>query len=89
MSDIYVDIRQENESIRELFNDKDFVSIDTLLDVIDELKYELDKKQETIDELTEGNKENNSVWEMFDLQYKEQRLREMKYMMSLAKKVMK
>ena len=77
MSDIYVDIRKENESIRELFNDKDFVSIDTLLDVIDELKYELDKKQETIDELTEGNKENNSVWEMFDLQYKEKRLREM------------
>ena len=68
MENIYVDIREENESIRELFNDKDFVSIDTLLNTIDDLLYQ-------INELKEEPEEDIDVWNKYDMQYKQ--LREM------------
>lgn len=64
MDNIYVDIREENESIRELFNDKDFVSIDTLLDTIDDLLYQLN-------ELKEEPEEDIDVWNKYDIQYKQ------------------
>ena len=68
MENIYVDIREENESIRDLFNDKDFVSVDTLLDTIDDLLYQ-------INELKEEPEEDIDVWNKYDIQYKQ--LREM------------
>lgn len=68
MTDIYVDIREENESIRDLFNDKDFVSVDTLLDTIDDLLYQ-------INELKEEPEEDIDTWNKYDMQYKQ--LREM------------
>ena len=68
MENIYVDIREENESIRDLFNDKDFVSIDTLLNTIDDLLYQ-------INELKEEPEEDIDVWNKYDMQYKQ--LREM------------
>ena len=68
MDNIYVDIREENESIRDLFNDKDFVSVDTLLDTIDDLLYQ-------INELKEEPEEDIDVWNKYDMQYKQ--LREM------------
>ena len=79
MDNIYVDIREQNESIQKQFPNKDFVSIDNILDVIDDLVYQIDKMQEEIDELNETKyeKQEKGVWEMFDLQYKENRLREM------------
>ena len=75
MSNVYVDIRNENESIQDLFS-KDFVSVDDLLDCIDDLNYQLDKLKEELEDLHNPD-ENKGVWEMFDLQYKEQRMREM------------
>lgn len=79
MEKVFVDIREENESIQKCFPKKDFVSIDELLDTIDDLLYQVNKLQEEIDELneTEHEKQEKGVWEMFDLQYKENRLREM------------
>ena len=68
MDNIYVDIREENESIRDLFNDKDFVSVDTLLDTIDDLLYQ-------INELKEEPEEDIDTWNKYDMQYKQ--LREM------------
>ena len=64
MEDVYVDIREENESIRNLFNDKDFVSVDTLLDTIDDLLYQLN-------ELKEEPEEDIDVWNKYDIQYKQ------------------
>ena len=64
MDNIYVDIREENESIRNLFNDKDFVSVDTLLDTIDDLLYQLN-------ELKEEPEEDIDVWNKYDIQYKQ------------------
>ena len=64
MEDVYVDIREENESIRDLFNDKDFVSVDTLLDTIDDLLYQ-------INELKEEPEEDIDVWNKYDIQYKQ------------------
>lgn len=72
---VYVDIRNENDSIKDLFS-KDFVSVDDLLDCIDDLNYQLDKLKEEIEDLQNPD-ENKGVYEMFDLQYKEQRMREM------------
>lgn len=43
MNKILVDIREENETIRKYFKNKDLVSVDELLDTIDNLIYE--KKQ--------------------------------------------
>lgn len=79
MDDVYVDIREQNESISKYFPNKDFVSIDTLLNCIDDLDYQLNKLQEELDELkeSESEKQEKGVWNMFDIQYKEQRLREM------------
>jgi len=79
MRDVYVDIREETESIKKQFPCKDFVSIDDLLDAIDDLQYEIDKLQEEIDEAneTEHEKQEKGVYEMIDLQYKENKLREM------------
>ena len=64
MEDVYVDIREENESIRNLFNHKDFVSVDTLLDTIDDLLYQLN-------ELKEEPEEDIDVWNKYDIQYKQ------------------
>lgn len=79
MNDVYVDIREQNESIQKCFPKKDFVSIDELLNTIDDLQYQIDKLQEEVDELNESEheKQEKGVWEMFDLQYKENRMREM------------
>ena len=76
MENVYVDIRNENEDIRKIFLDKDFVSVDTLLDTIDDLNYQINQLKEEIEDLQNPD-ENKGVYEMFDLQYKEQRLREM------------
>ena len=50
------------------FNDKDFVSVDTLLDTIDDLLYQ-------INELKEEPEEDIDTWNKYDMQYKQ--LREM------------
>jgi hypothetical protein len=40
MEDVYIDIRKENKWIQECFKNKDFVSIDELLNKFEELLFE-------------------------------------------------
>ena len=57
----------------------DMISIDALLNRFEDALDIIDRLQEEIDELneTEHEKRERGVWEMFDLQYKEKRMREM------------
>lgn len=66
MENVYVDIRKENETIREYFYDKDFVSIDTLLNAIDDLLFQIGK-------MKEEKEPDEDTWNKYDMQY----LREM------------
>lgn len=66
MENVYVDIRKENETIREYFYDKDFVSIDTLLNSIDDLLFQIEK-------MKEEKEPDEDIWNKYDMQY----LREM------------
>ena len=66
MENVYVDIRKENETIREYFYDKDFVSIDTLLNSIDDLLFQIEK-------MKEEKEPDEDTWNKYDMQY----LREM------------
>lgn len=51
MNDIYIDIREQNDDIRELFSNKDFVSIDAVLDIIDDLNYQINSMKEELEDL--------------------------------------
>lgn len=66
MKNVYVDIREENEYIRDYFKDKDFVSINRLLNAIDNLGSEVEHWKEQYDDLMKDLKENYkpiSKWE--------------------------
>lgn len=56
MYKILVDIREEHISIRNYFKDKDLVSVEDLLEAIDNLIYEKDILEEELEE-----KENGSI----------------------------
>lgn len=58
MVEILVDIRKENESIRDYFKNKDIVSVDDLLDAIDDLLYERDNLEEKTEDMEQDIKDN-------------------------------
>lgn len=53
MEKILVDIREENESIRDYFKNKDLVSVDDLLNAIDDLICERDNLEEKLEDKEE------------------------------------
>ena len=53
MEKILVDIREENESIRDYFKNKDLVSVDDLLNAIDDLICEKDNLEEKLEDQEE------------------------------------
>ena len=58
MNKILVDIREENNTIKKHFNNKDVVSVEELLDIIDNLSYELDRLDEEYKDFKQSVKEN-------------------------------
>lgn len=58
MEKILVDIRKENESIRDYFKNKDLVAVDDLLDAIDDLLYERDNLEEKIEDMEQDIEDN-------------------------------
>lgn len=50
MDEIFIDIRKEKELIKKLFFNKDYVSIEDLLAMIEELQDELDHKDEVFED---------------------------------------
>lgn len=53
MKKILVDIREENESIRDYFKNKDLVSVEELLNAIDDLIYERNNLEEKLEDKKE------------------------------------
>ena len=53
MKKILVDIREENEIIRDYFKNKDLVSVDDLLNAIDDLIYERNNLEEKLEDKKE------------------------------------
>lgn len=51
MDKILIDIREEHISIRRYFNDKDCISVEDLLEAIDNLIYEKDNLEEELDDI--------------------------------------
>ena len=57
MKDIYIDIREENDTIKNYFK-KDLVSIEAMLSAIEELKWEIDRLNEQIEDKEKYYKDN-------------------------------
>lgn len=70
MDNVYVDLRNENKWIRELFLNKDFISVEDLLgkceDLIDELEY-VQEEFEDFKRDVEDNYRPVSVTEQLDI----------------------
>lgn len=58
MDNVYVDLRNENKWIRELFLNKDFVSVEDLLSKCEELKDELDHVIEEFEDFKKDVEDN-------------------------------
>lgn len=58
MKKILVDIREENESIRDYFKNKDLVSVDDLLNAIDDLICERDNLEEKVEDMEKDIEDN-------------------------------
>lgn len=58
MKDIYVDLRTQNKSMREAFKNKDLVSVDDLLDKIEDLTFELEAVKEEYDDFKRDVEDN-------------------------------
>ena len=61
MNEVFINIKNEDESIRKYFT-TDLVSIDQLVGLIIDLDYEIDKMQEEIDDLKEIDEEKYDKW---------------------------
>lgn len=57
MKDLFIDIRNENEIITKYFN-KDLVSVDELLGAIEDLKLEVERLNEQIEDKEQYYKDN-------------------------------
>ena len=53
MEEVFIDIRKENSWIRELFFDKDFVSISDLINEIEDLLGDIDRLKDEKKDLEE------------------------------------
>ena len=70
MENIYVDLRNENKWIRELFLNKDFISVEDLLTKCEDLKDELDHVTEEFEDFkrdVEDNYRRLEVSEQLDI----------------------
>lgn len=74
MDNVYVDLRNENKWIKEIFNNKDFVSVEDLLGKCEDLKDELDHVTEEFEDFkrdVEDNYRPVSVTEQLDISDKD------------------
>lgn len=62
MNEVFIDIRKENEWIRKHFENKDFVSIDDLVNCIENLILEIDNMKEKYEDEIETIKDNVKEW---------------------------
>ena len=70
MDNVYVDLRNENKWIRELFLNKDFISVEDLLSKCEDLKDELDHVTEEYEDFkrdVEDNYRRLEVSEQLDI----------------------
>lgn len=58
MKDIYVDLRTQSKTIKENFKNKDFISIDELLDKFEDLIFELESVKEEYDDFKKDVEDN-------------------------------
>jgi len=58
MEKVFIDIRNENEWIKKYFNNKDFASIDELLNVVEELDSEIERLKEEIEDIKKDVEDN-------------------------------
>lgn len=58
MKKILVDIREENEIIRDYFKNKDLVAVDDLLNAIDDLICERDNLEEKVEDMEKDIEDN-------------------------------
>lgn len=67
---VYVDLRDENKWIREIFNNKDLVTIEEMLTKIEDLNEELEDTQEKFEDFkrdVEDNYKRIPVEEQLDI----------------------
>lgn len=70
MDNVYVDLRNENRWIREIFNNKDLVTIGEMLTKIEDLNEELEDTQEKFEDFkrdVEDNYRRLEVSEQLDI----------------------
>lgn len=70
MDEIYIDMRNQNQWIRKYFVNKDLVTIEDLLGVIEDLDYEVGVLNEKIEDMEQDIKDNYkpiSHWEEYGL----------------------
>lgn len=70
MNNVYVDLRNENRWIREIFNNKDLVTIEEMLTKIEDLNEELEDTQEKFEDFkrdVEDNYRRLEVSEQLDI----------------------
>ena len=58
MKDIYIDLRTQSKTIKENFNNKDFISIDELLDKFEDLIFELETIKEEYEDFKKDVEDN-------------------------------
>lgn len=58
MKDIYIDLRTQSKTIKENFNNKDFISIDELLDKFEDLIFELEGVKEEYNDFKKDVEDN-------------------------------
>lgn len=70
MDNVYVDLRNENKWIREIFDNKDLVTIEEMLTKIEDLNEELEDTQEKFEDFkrdVEDNYKRLEVSEQLDI----------------------
>lgn len=58
MKDIYIDLRTQSKTIKENFKNKDFISIDELLDKFEDLIFELEGVKEEYNDFKKDVEDN-------------------------------
>ena len=61
MSELFIDMRKENEWIRKHF-DADYVSVEAVLNLIEDLDAEIDHLREEVEEVKKSDNEKYEEW---------------------------
>lgn len=67
MDQVFIDIRKENEDIRDLFSNKDMVSIDSIFNAIADLQYQINELNEVIYRLEHPEDDEPSFMEKWKI----------------------